>query len=148
MKYAALLLLPLLASCDKATFDSYTDRGTACVYDQRPSDAFEPVRTPQSYPANTPLEVEVFMGCAAGGCTSVEAKTCTVSVVGTAITITTQLETKSEGDICTADCQLVKVACTIDPLAAGTYTVRYGPSEGSIEIGATQDAVCLDGATP
>lgn len=147
MKYAPILALLLLTACEGASFDSYTDRGTACVYDQRPMNAFEPVRDSQNYPADTKLEVEVFMGCAAGGCTSVEAETCTVTRSGNEISITTQLETKTEGSVCTADCQLVNVSCEIDPLPAGTYTIRYGSSQSQIEIGATQDAVCLDGSS-
>lgn len=149
MRFSPLaLLLLLVAGCEGASFDDYTDRGTACVYAQRPAMLYDVVRESQTYPADTALAVEVFMGCAAGGCTSVVAKTCTVTQTGDVIEISTELETKTEGSVCTDDCQIVNVSCDIDPLPAGTYTVRYGPNEAQLEVGATQESPCIVGTSP
>ena len=78
--------------------------------------------------ANTPLVIEVREGCGSL-CGRTPTFTCDVQVNGSVIAVTaTVTECVTAGEVCPAACRVATVACTVPPLAPGSYSVVNGSS--------------------
>jgi hypothetical protein len=70
---------------------------------------------------------------------------CDVEQDGATITVhaTAEYTVDHSVEICTADCQIVSVNCSSEPLAAGTYTVVYGDDQADLDVPAAGEVVTL-----
>ena len=128
MRY--LTLLTFLMACDPTGVGggsddewepvSFVDEGDACLAQQ-----------------GTDVVVTVSVQeCLSSSCDRDLGGECAATVEGNTITLTSEIrwETAVTPEMCTDDCGLPSVTCTIPALADGTYTVVHGAQETTVVV--------------
>jgi hypothetical protein len=75
--------------------------------------------------------------CMSGSCSREFGGSCTATRAGATITLTSDIhweENVAPGAMCTADCGIPTVHCTLADLPAGDYTVKLGATEVSLSF--------------
>jgi hypothetical protein len=141
----------LLVACGGEKWDevSVEDEGDLCLYTgefDEWSTVGEPPGEESTFTSTDPITVHyVPLYCFSSSCTRNIDLSCSVTVEGSDIAIdgTGSWEVASgKNQDCTADCGMGDTQCTIDPLAEGTYEVRFGSDSASLTIPSTA-TVCL-----
>ena len=106
----------------------YVDEGDACFGD---------VDTDTESTINI-----VVNDCMSSSCTENFQGSCTATVEGTEITLTSDIhwDEVTGGNIgCTGDCGIPTASCTLEGLADGTYTVTYGSQSLTLTVPNVED---------
>lgn len=77
--------------------------------------------------------------CLSSSCDTLVSGTCTATLDGTTITVSSEFVVESlSGEVtCTTDCGMPTATCTVGPLPAGTYTVVHGESSETVDVPTT-----------
>jgi len=141
----------ILLACGGEKWDtvSIEDEGDLCLYTgdfDVWSTVGEPPGEESTFTSTDSITVHyVPLYCFSSSCTQNIDLSCSATVKGSEIVIegTGSWEVASgSNQECTADCGLGDTQCTIDPLAEGTYEVRFGSDSESLTIPSTA-TVCL-----
>lgn len=122
MRFASLILLLSLASCDRITWEleEHLDIGRSCVQGGDETDAI----------------VRVNAGvCLSSSCSRQIEASCVAEVDGDQVVVTSSFaweEASARRLACTADCGFMIAECSAGALPAGTYTVSH--AEESYEV--------------
>ncbi|MFN0248363.1 MAG: hypothetical protein ACKV2T_15840 [Kofleriaceae bacterium] len=135
----ALAFIVLVGACDARGSQGtgqaveVTDTGRACLLGHEPAGS---QRT--TYPENVPVEIRVAgFECLSSSCTTDEMASCEATLTGTMVVITARAswkDTSRTSNGCTDDCSSPSATCFTPPLAAGTYTIRYGVNTTSLVV--------------
>jgi hypothetical protein len=126
---------------------SVEDEGDLCLY----TGEFDPWATvgggeESTFTSTDPITVHyVPLYCFSSSCTQNIDLSCSATVKGSDIVIDGSGSwegASGSNQFCTDDCGLGDTQCTIDPLAEGTYEVRFGSDSESLTIPSTE-RVCL-----
>lgn len=124
---ASLAVASALSACGTVT--SFEDEGELCF---------------RSTPAGQ-VEVKVrFPTCLSSSCSREPETSCSISVEGRQLTVSSRGSVECEGGTCTDDCGELAARCVSEPLADGAYQLRHGaasaevtlPAEGELSDGA------------
>ncbi len=109
------MVLSLAAACGRWGEVSFTDEGELCFTQQLAAVSVQ-VSAPD---------------CLSSSCTRNVESSCSATVEGTRIEITSEFSWDEKGGRapCTADCGIATAECSLGPLADGTYTVVHGEEE-------------------
>lgn len=123
---------------------TFKDQGKICALPggQPPRNPFE---TPSSqiYLNDAPLELQVVMPrCLSSSCSHDAKASCTATVTGNVIQVTSGGSVREQGDTCTADCGALVARCVTGPLPAGTYEVRHGATTLALTVPSTTTTPC------
>ncbi len=125
-----LLFLTLLAGCPSVNTPgtetiTTTDQGSVCL--EAPTADSDGVIT-----------VDPNL-CLSSSCDTLLSGTCSATLDGTTITVTSEFVVESQtGDVtCTDDCGLPTANCTVGPLPLGTYTLVHGAQSETIDVPTT-----------
>lgn len=110
----------------------YTDRGEACLVHTGTDTVDEPIEPGDD------LEIIVFFphGCLSSSCSDVRTTTCTATLVGDEIRVTSHgvVEEDVSARECTADCGIMAARCFIEIETAGEYTIVHGEETRAVTI--------------
>jgi hypothetical protein len=125
---ASLAAACALSACGTASVSRYENEGELCF---------------RSTPADQ-LEVKVrFDTCLSSSCSREIETSCSISVAGGQISVSSRGSVERKGGTCTDDCGELAARCLSEPLAAGVYQLRHGaassevtlPAEGALSAG-------------
>lgn len=125
-----IFLLALLIGCGGGSGDEQIveSAGRMCLHASPPNGFGNP--EPQSFVAGSPITVRVELNaCLSSSCDINREMSCAVNASGNDIGVTsiaTWTDTSASSNGCTDDCGILATTCTIEGLAAGTYTVVFG----------------------
>lgn len=119
MRLVLLVVFSVVAACGRWGDVSFADEGEVCF-----SQTLAAVSVEVSAP-----------DCLSSSCTRNVEASCSAAVEGTRIEITSDFswEEKDRGT-CTLDCGSATAACSVGPLADGTYTVVHGEEEFQLVV--------------
>lgn len=122
------------------------DPGRGCVVPAgatvAPSfDPTAPVTVASGGQVSAVVDVDV---CWSSSCDVDRVASCALALDGTTLTLTTTVSWRFTGsDVCTTDCGRPGPTCTSEPLADGTYTLRYANMTTIFEVPSTGAPPCL-----
>jgi hypothetical protein len=123
----ALVLVGCIGGDEKRTF---ADTGAVCF---------------RSTETGSVRVVVTFPACLSSSCDRVTMSACQVIERDGTIRVGSRAEVVSEDGACTDDCGSLNARCESAPIAAGTYTVEYGQSVGSITLPTTGQVLFSSG---
>ena len=124
-----LLLIPAcIGSSDTETF---TNSGTLCF---------------QSLDDGRVAVVVRFPTCLSSSCDEATLAECQVVEDDGTIRVESRAEVEREGGECTDDCGSLTASCTSEPLAPGSYSVKYGSDSASLSLPAEDAILFSDGS--
>lgn len=138
-RLAAVLAVALACACARTR--RYEDLGRACLGDADPWDTGAEV----SIPGGDATPVTAVLSECASGSTRWLDQTCTATVEGDRITVTTTGKTKTPRTI-TADCNTIAMPCGTVEIPAGDYTLVYGAAEQTFTVPYDGVAICAGNA--
>ena len=116
---ASLAAACALSACGTASVSSYENEGELCF---------------RSTPAGQ-LEVKVrFDTCLSSSCSREIETSCSISVAGGQIDVSSRGSVEHKGGTCTDDCGELAARCLSEPLAAGVYQLRHGAASGEVTL--------------
>ncbi|MDB4972371.1 MAG: hypothetical protein JWN48_712 [Myxococcaceae bacterium] len=134
-----------MVACDSDVAHRQHDDGQVCL-----SNAALPAGArglgPQVFAAGAPAFVSVVADtCLSSSCDHDRQATCTATLQGSELVVTSAFEWTSKGGdhACTADCGSLTASCQTPPLPAGHYTVRQGDVSTTFDVPGTLAAPCI-----
>jgi hypothetical protein len=118
-----------------------TNAGRVCLFASEP-DSPPDMHAPQDYQAGQRLYVVIEV--VGGACDENRVFTCTASLSGSTLTVTSEYAFDQSDETCTDMGALQTTTCTTDPLPAGDYTVVYGAADFPLTIPSTRTGACLN----
>lgn len=133
----ALASLPLLlATGCRGEHVELRDEGTLCLGSSDEPPRWHSTDAPvEAVREGGVLHVHVLEACLSSSCDIDRRAECEVRQEGAVLTVRSRLRwTTGASRGCTDDCGVLAAHCESPPLAAGTYTVRHGTSERTVEV--------------
>ncbi|RAL23962.1 hypothetical protein DL240_07380 [Lujinxingia litoralis] len=142
----ALLSLPLMAAAcgnDDASPEDvrYENQGQVCLHLAEDAQNTSAIEIP-SISVTIPI-------CLSSSCSLNPEASCTASVEGTTITLSSEasfLDYSVTDRACTEDCGQLQARCAIPALEAGEYTVIHGEETFTLEVNPAEEPTTCHGA--
>jgi hypothetical protein len=131
--------------CAKDIERTLRERGAVCVL---PDGATTNLHTCErlEFSADEILRLEVhFDVCLSATCDVDRRASCRANVDGSVITVTAEGSYRRDGDDCSDDCGALTATCSVGPLPAGDYEVRYAEDSLALTLPSTRAKVCTTG---
>lgn len=138
-----MVVLP--AACDLGQQHSWTDQGRVCLFPsgEMPAVPYARPTDSRNFVADRPLDVTVVAPtCLSSSCSHDAQASCTATVNGNQIEITSRASYVEQGNLCSADCRALEARCSTGPLPAGTYEVRHGQERLTVTVPSTVATPC------
>ncbi len=131
-RYLAPLFAVLAIACSDTALEgkviTHTVPGRVClVPESEVLDFTLDATQARTYADGARVKAVVDMNvCLSSSCDVERMQACNIMVAGAELTVSSTVSWRSTGaDACTADCGRPRPMCTSQPLAAGTYTLKY-----------------------
>ena len=131
--------------CAKDTERTLRDRGALCVL---PDGANSNLHTCErlEFSAGEILRLQVhFDVCLSSTCDLDRRASCRANLEGSVIRVTAEGSYRRDGDDCSEDCGALTATCSVGPLPAGDYELRYAEDSLALTLPSTRAKVCTGG---